>query len=289
MSEQTDSGTASASDAARGAREAGGASVEAVPPPAVARRWPRLYRSIVTNAPVVGYTGPNGAGKTLAAVSDACDDMRQGRPVFSTVAIDSPWGKSMPILSLRQLLDIRDATILVDEVASVFSSRATGTLPDEVVTFLQSMRHQGVTFRWTAPAWARADILVREVTQVSVPVFPLVRRRVPGEFWPQTVVMGAAAMDVTGLPVDKAPTKVVFGSRRIWVSSRMPGFGAYQTRADVSRIGWARQGGRCVDCGGAVRAEPCSVERHEHLGIDVRGAADFGRKKPQPRAVGGRR
>lgn len=242
-------------------------------------RYPGWYHSIVKNAPVVGYTGPNGAGKTLIAVSDACFDMSLGRPVYSTVPISSPWGDSIPIKSLRQLLDVRDATILIDEVAAVFSSRTTGSLPDEVVMFLGSMRHQRVTFRWTAPAWARADILVREVTQVSVPVFPLGRRKIKGSFWPRPILIGAAACDVTGLAVDKSPEKVMFGSRRAWVPSMLPGWGRYDSEADVSRIGWVRQGGRCVDCGGVRKAESCDVERHETLGIDVRGAADFGKPK----------
>lgn len=269
---------------AREPREAGDATETATIPAPVPVRFPR-YRTIVRNCPVVGYTGPNGAGKTLLAVSDACDDMRRGRPVYSTVQINSPWGASLPLRSLRQMLDIRDATILVDEVATVLSSRSTGSLPDDVVTFLQSMRHQRVTFRWTAPAWARADILVREVTQVSVPVFYLGRRRVAGSFWPRPLLIGAAAMDVTGLPVDKSPEKVMRGSRRVFIPSHLPGYGFYDSEADVSRIGWQRQGGHCVDCGGARRPEPCNVERHELLGIDPRGAADYGRA-PRPRSNG---
>lgn|GEM_PF-4373490 len=243
-------------------------------------RFPR-YRSIVRDAPVVAYTGANGAGKTLVAVSDACDDMVRGRRVISTVDIESPWGRSEPLRSLRQLLEIRDATVLIDEISAVFSSRATGHLPDDVVTFLQSMRHQKVTLRWTAPAFARADILVREVTQVCVPVFPVGRRRVPGSFWPRPLLIGASALDVTTLPVDKVPEKVVRGSRRLWVPTRLPGWAKYDTHADVSRIGWQRAGGRCLDCGGARPVEKCSVERHADMGIPLEGAADY---RPMPSA-----
>lgn len=251
--------------------------------PGQVRNFPRTYSSLVDGCPVVGYTGANGAGKTLVAVSDACRDLSLGRPVYSTVHIDSPWGSSQPIKSLRQLLDIHDATILIDEVATVFSSRSTGSLPDEVVTFLQSMRHQGVTFRWTAPAWARAELLVREVTQVSVGVFGVGKLKVKGSFWRRPILVAASAFDVTTLAVDKSPEKPMFGKKRLYVPKMLPGWGRYDSLADVSRIGWQLQGGKCVDCGGGRKAELCTVDRHELLGIDVHGAADYGRPK---RAVG---
>lgn len=229
-------------------------------------RFPR-FRSIVKNAPIVGFTGVNGAGKTLVAVSEAMRDMSMGRTVVSTVPISCPWGESVPLLSLRQLLELRDCTVLIDEVSVIFSSRNTGGLPDEVSTFLQSMRHQAVTLRWTAPAWSRADIQLRQVTQVSVNVLPVGRRSVPGSFWPRPVMVGAAAFDCTSMPVDSTPEKVMRGSRRLWVPSRLPGWGSYDSEADVSRIGWAPQGRTCVDCGGSRRPEPCSPERHQKLGI----------------------
>lgn len=264
--------------APRGTRDAGGAETDAepdvvdflegidlTPPP----RFPR-YRTIAAKAPVVGYTGPNGVGKTLLAVSDCIVDMRAGRPVFSTVPVSSPWGSSEPILSLRQLLEIRNATILIDEVSVVFSSRMTGSLPDEVSTFLQTMRHQGVTLRWTAPAWLRADIQLRECTQVSVAAFALGKYTPKGKFWPTPRLVGAAAFDMTTVKLDAIPEKVIRGSRRVYRPKHLPGWGAYDSEADVSRIGWVRQGRVCVDCGGAVRQEACSPERHTALGIGVR-------------------
>jgi hypothetical protein len=234
--------------------------------PAPVPRFPR-FRSIVKNAPIVGFTGVNGAGKTLVAVSEAMRDMSMGRPVVSTVPISCKWGESIPLLSLRQLLDLRDCTVLIDEVSVIFSSRNTGGLPDEVSTFLQSMRHQAVTLRWTAPAWSRADIQLRQVTQVSVNVMPVGRRSIPGSFWPRPVLVGAAAFDCTSMPVDSTPEKVMRGSRRVWIPSHLPGWGSYDSEADVSRIGWTPQGRTCVDCGGTRRPEPCSPERHQKLGI----------------------
>lgn len=223
------------------------------------------FRSLVRNAPVVGFTGANGVGKTLVAVSEAIYDMSKGRRVVSTVPIDSPYGKSEPLLSLRHLLDLRDCTVLIDEVSVVLSSRSTGSLPEEAVTFLQSLRHQGITLRWTAPAWMRADVLLREVTQVSVGVTGVWSYTRSGSFWPTPRAVLVGAMDCVGIPLDARPERVV--GRRLWLPSRLPGWGAYDSEADVSRIGWVKQSGTCVDCGGSVPRAKCDPARHEQMGL----------------------
>lgn len=224
------------------------------------------FRSLIKNAPVVGFTGANGAGKTLVAVSEAIHDMSKGRRVVSTVQINSPYGSSEPLKSLRQLLDLRDCTVLIDEVSVVLSSRSTGSLPEEAVTFLQSLRHQGVTLRWTAPAWMRADVLLREVTQVSVGVTGVAKYTRRGAFWPTPRMILVGAMDCVGIPLDARPERVV--GRRLWIPSRLPGWGAYDSEADVSRIGWAKQSGSCVDCGGSIARPKCDSARHADMGLE---------------------
>lgn len=235
------------------------AAPQAEPRPAL--RW----RGIIADAPVVGFTGPNGAGKTLVAVSEAIADLATGRTVVSTVPIASLWGSSLPLLSLRQLLDLEHTTVLIDEVSVVLSSRATGGLPPEVETFLQSMRHQDVTLRWTAPSWARADVILREVTQVAVNVHPLLRYTRPGAFWPTPRLVMAGAMDTTSVATDAVPERVM--RRRVWRPRAMPGWGAYDSEHRVSRIGWPRQQAVCADCGGKTKVVYCSPERHADLGI----------------------
>lgn len=245
------------------------AEVEGDPQPVTAGRLPRLrFRRIVAGAPIVGFTGVNGAGKSLLMHSENIADLAEGRRVISTTPIVSPWGNSEPLLSLRQLLELRDCTVAIDEVAAVFSSRGTQSLPDEVSTFLQSMRHQKVTLRWAAPAWARADKQLREVTQVCVNVLPMVKYRVPGEFWPKARFILAGALDCTTVGVDNVPEKVI--ARRIYLPKKLPAFGRYDHEADVSRIGWERRSGQCVDCGGTIPAERCTPDRHLALGIDLR-------------------
>lgn len=220
---------------------------------------------MIEGAPVVGFTGANGVGKTLVAVSECIADLKRGRQVVSTVPISSPWGDSVPLTSLRQLLDLRDCTLLIDEVAVIFPSRGTQGLPDEVQIFLQTLRHHGVTVRWTAPAWMRADTMLRSVTQVVVGVFAVGKVNVRGSFWPRPLFIGAGAMDTTSVAQDAAPTKVL--KRRFYYPQRLAGWGAYDSEADVPRIGRAATGGTCVDCGGTTRRQACSEQRHADLGI----------------------
>lgn len=230
-----------------------------------ARERHRRFRSLIKNCPVVGFTGANGAGKTLVAVSEAIQDLRVGRRVVSTVPINYRGLRSEPLLSYRQLLDLENCTLLVDEVSVVFSSRATGEMPQDVVTFLQTMRHQDVTLRWTAPSWKRADLLVREVTQAVVGVHGLARYTVKGEFWPKPRLVLCGMLETVSIATDDDPEKII--GRRIWAPKRLPGWGAYDSMADVERLGGHAQDRRCLDCGGTKRPEPCSPERHQKLGI----------------------
>lgn len=246
---------------------AAGAEPRAVTPQAE-RAAPLRWSGIVSDAPVVGFVGPNGAGKTLVAVSEALRDLSVGRRVVSTVPVVSPWGSSEPLRSLRQLLDLEDTTVLIDEVSVVFSSRATNGLPDEVVTFLQSMRHQRVTMRWTAPAWARCDVILRETTQVVVNVHPLLKFTRPGSFWPTPRLVLCGAMDTTSVGTDKDPDRVM--RRRVYRPTSLPGWGAYDSEHQVSRIGWGRPQSACVDCGGKTPAIVCTPARHVELGIAAR-------------------
>lgn len=240
--------------------------------------------TFIAGAPIVGFTGPNGAGKTLVAVSCVIqDDLRVGRPVYSTVQIDHPYGSSIPLVSLRQLLELRDCTVLIDEIAAIFSSRDSLQVPKEFDVFLQTLRHRGVTLRWTAPAWARADVRVREITQVAVSISILGKRLGRGEFWPTPLSIFVGALDATGVAVDTAPEKV--SKRRVLIPQALQGWGAYDTLADTPRLGAAPHSGSCVDCGGSVPRPACSADRHQELGLEIDTAAPARRPASRARFV----
>lgn len=227
-------------------------------------RLPRLPRDLVAGVPIAGFTGINGAGKSLLAVQSAISDMAAGRDVYSTLTINSRWGQSKPIRSLRELLTVEHATVLLDEVSVIFSSRSTNTLPAEVVAFLQTLRHRDVTVRWTAPAWMRCDNLLREVTQGLVSVTPMLRKS-DGTPWPVPRVILAGLLDTSTGKTDATPTKVL--RRRIYFPRSLPAFGTYDTHADTPLLGRHLQGGTCVDCGGTQERPKHTEARHEALGI----------------------
>jgi hypothetical protein len=219
---------------------------------------------VVAGVPIAGFTGINGAGKTLLAAHSAICDIAAGRPVYSTVPISSPWGDSIPLQSLRQLLELRDATVLLDEVAVIFSSRTTSSLPPEVVTFLQTVRHRGLTVRWTAPDWGRADILLRGVTQALVNVTPVMKVR-DGSLWPRPRLVMAGVLDTSTGKIDETPTKIL--RRRFAVPRRLASWGAFDTHADTPHLGRVVESGNCPDCGGSRERPKHSEARHAALGL----------------------
>jgi hypothetical protein len=220
---------------------------------------------ISRGVPICGFTGVNGAGKSLLAVSCAIADLQDGREVYSTVPISSPAGEARPIKSVGQLLELRDCTVLLDDVAVIFSARSTANLPPAVVTFLQTVRHRNVTILWTAPAWMRCDVLLRSVTQALVTVSPLLTRVDKASPWPRPGLVMAGLLDTTSTQVDGTPTRVL--RRRLYRPKNLAGWGAYDSQADTPQLGYLDAGTICIDCGGSITRPKHSHERHLELGI----------------------
>lgn len=224
------------------------------------------YRPILRSVPIAGITGPNGGGKTLFMVAEALSDMATGRPVYSTVPIELGPYRSIPIRSLSQLVDLRDATVCLDEIVSIFpSSAATTTLPAEVQVLLNTARHRGITLRWSAPDWMRAQIMLRSVTQAAVSVNPVGKRS--RGLWPEPLWSAITVWDARSGRVDSVPERRL--RRRVLLPRRSPAWGAYDTLADAPVIGHPDTGGICVDCGGTRARPKCSTARHVELGIEV--------------------
>lgn len=119
--------------------------------------------------PIRAYIGPNGAGKSLACVRDLLPSLDSGRTVYSTVPLyDSSTGDLHPAYqrfeSWEQLMHAEHADFFADEISGIASSRDHNNLHSEVINRLHQLRKVDVTFSWTAPAWRRADLSLREVT-----------------------------------------------------------------------------------------------------------------------------
>lgn len=224
--------------------------------------------TICDGIPILGLTGVNGTGKTLLAVTSAVSALRAGRTVYSTVPIKDPvkGRRSIPITSLGQLLRIRNSLILLDEVATILPGGNATPLPSEIRVMLGTLRHSGNTVIWTAPAWMRAHVELREITQAAVALFPIISRTVDGSPWPTPWLVGASLLDTRSGKTDETPTRVL--RRRIYRPKGLDGWGAYDTHADTPLLGRHLAGGRCPDCGGSRTVPPHSPERHAELGLD---------------------
>jgi hypothetical protein len=172
----------------------------------------------------------------------------------------------VPFLDYSQLVDWRDGDVLLDEVAGVASSRESGSMPFQVANLLQQLRRRNIAMRWTAPAWPRADKIIREVTQavhLCVGWAPKRRPHVEGEapsMWQDrrafTVkTYDAALMDEFTL--DDSVSLEADVTQRMWRPGALVN-DAYDTNAPVASLGWASESGMCLGCGGKRPIPKCS-------------------------------
>jgi hypothetical protein len=118
----------------------------------------------MTGAPIRAFVGPNGGGKTLAAVTLVVEPaLRAGRRVVATCPIKHP--RASLLESWRDLPDLHDCVLLLDEVTSQLPSRQSMSAPSQLVRMVNQLRKVDVDLAWTAPNWSRADVALREVTQ----------------------------------------------------------------------------------------------------------------------------
>lgn len=206
-----------------------------------------------SSEPITGVVGPNGAGKTAVAVTYLVGAMDAGIPVLSTIPVTSPGGHSAQVIEhLRDIMDFRDGIIFLDEVASIFSSREWASVPPAVATRLQSLRHYNVQVIWTAPAWTRADSILREVTRVRVSVRGFFHRRRDGGLWPSPRLLQIRWED----PSLESDVRAL---RRRWVRlGALRGLGCYDSRAPIAPIGSRVEAGACIDCGGSRPRPRCT-------------------------------
>lgn len=139
--------------------------------------------------PIHAYVGPNGAGKSLLAALDTLPTLRgvqwscdnpdhlhtmEGkthgtRRVLSTMPFITPSGAPhplyVPLTDYSQIIFAEHVDLILDEVGGAVASSTGADIPMGVKASLQELRRREVVARWTAPSWARASKVLREVSQ----------------------------------------------------------------------------------------------------------------------------
>lgn len=229
--------------------------------------------------------GANGSGKTAIAVHDLLPTLDAGFPLLSTCRIldwrnprecdDSActWpghpqhGAAHPgwiaFTDWRQLLEFTDGAVFMDEVGGIASSRESSSLPFQVARELQKLRKRNVTLTWTAPAWARADKIMRECTQLAVFCRGLASKAQTSDdmtaAWRVNRATYAKSYDARALDSDSAHKRSVTkakGHDLLWLPG-LDALKAYDTYDVVSSLGWANDSGICMGCGGRRAAPRC--------------------------------
>lgn len=117
------------------------------------------------------FIGANGGGKTLAVLEHVVlPAWRAGRPVVANMplhpqALGFPGSLYRPLQSWREIPELESCELVLDEISSALPSRQAQSVPPQLVRVLNQLRKTDVRCAWTAPSWARADLLLREVTQ----------------------------------------------------------------------------------------------------------------------------
>lgn len=258
--------------------------------------------------PIRAYVGPNGGGKTACMVADAMRALMTGRRVLSTVRLMDPrTGKTPPNFVLfedwDQLLEAKHTTVLMDEMVGIANSRSSSSLDVRAQNKLMQLRRADVDLAWTAPNWARADKIIREVTQAVTECRGSFPARVVGN------------RNQTPPPAEGEPTtdeRVLWRPKRFfawktydtiefeeWTAGKRekaqpiakefyygPGsavFRAYDTLDAVSIVAGMTPEGTCDICNGTVRRHACKghtedqleaarFERRASLGLDLAGS-----------------
>lgn len=191
--------------------------------------------------------------------------------VLSTVRLlDPETGKLHPryekFEDWQQLEKLEHAVVLMDEITGVAHSRDGGNLPHNIMHLLQQMRKGDVRVVWSAPHWARAEKLIREVTAtitVCEGDYPL---RNSGGLWAQNrrfLYRTYATEDFDEWTSGKKAKLTPLVTEQVWGPGSI-GFQLYNTRQKVTSIGHASESGACIVCGGLRRRQECGCSDYQH-------------------------
>lgn len=199
----------------------------------------------------------------------------------------------VPFTDWEQLLEARKCDVLMDEVTGVGSSRESQSMPAPVANKLVQLRRADVVVRWSSPAWARADKIIRETSQAVTfcqGYFPKKSRDSEADrVWSQRRLFRWKtydAADFEDFTVGKREQLRPLVVDHHW-GPGSPSFAAYDTYDAVLSIGTVTDSGRCYRCGGRRRVPECRCASHSAEAAAPEGGSPAG--GPAGVGAGGRR
>lgn len=160
--------------------------------------------------PITAYVGVNGSGKSVSAIAFAVRDFERNNRFIIT----NMQGLSVPHAVFEDVEDIPNmlaeygsSNIIIDEAGAMFSSRDTGR-NKAFGKVVQQLRKYDTRLLWTAPAYARADKILREVTFKIILCQPVFKGQNRLKAWPTTRLVlqksfDASRIDSSGMSVNR--------------------------------------------------------------------------------------
>jgi hypothetical protein len=242
-----------------------------------------------------GYVGVNGSGKTYAVAHQVIiPAWRQHRPVWANMRLfpeahGYPADLYRPLDRVDQLDEMFGGVVVLDEISAVLPAREFADMGPDLVRRINQLRKVDMDLVWTAPAFARADKSLREVTQAvtfckSWIPDPWLREPGTGHWWrpfgvrvpgedgqPQRFGRGWAprcyfqtwTYDVSELPdtLDQASLRKVKprSKTRHWRPFHRTQL-VYDTLGEVGLFDHVGKRGTCLRCGGRIVQPKCDCE-----------------------------
>lgn len=250
--------------------------------------------------PIAAFVGPNGGGKTLSMIATSsptragirwqCDNLdhrhtQEGvteglRLMLSTVPILDGHGKPhplyVPFTDFQQLVDVEHADVYMDEVTSVASSRESQRMDARVLNKLVQLRKADVVLFWTAPNWARADKVMREVTQIVVECRGFFPARPKGvgtsaAIWAPKRVFVFRTYDAMEFEEWSAAKREKVAAINVqWFKGvGSEAFTAYDTLGSVSMVASITPEDTCTVCEGRITRHVCKGHAPVAVAIDA--------------------
>lgn len=243
--------------------------------------------------PITAFVGKNGSGKTLCMVDRlALPALEAGLPVVSGMTLFKSADDAelpseererhplwVPLYTWRQIPDLEDCTLLLDEISSAFGSRESAKMPPQVASTLQQLRKRNVLVGWTGPSWKRADVVLREVTKEVVLCTGNSPVRSTGSRWPSNRKFrfeSFSADDFEEFSVSAAKSTREAGlspvSKQRYKRQKNKAHLLYDTMEPIGMLDHHDEYGQCAVCGGTRRRPACSCTRPDGPDPDRRRA-----------------